>query len=122
MSALSVRGCPARKANRSRSSGGISKRMELASLVSGTISATRSAWKCSAILPGRVGVGSRQESQHREDMAEMFAVMAAPATEAWPLLGRRADLGVRQPPPDGRAIFLFEAPRVGGNAALDQPL
>src|SRR5687768_736352 len=121
MSARKVRCCPALNANLARSSGGISKRMELASLVSGTICATRSAWKCSAILPGRVGVGARQELHHREDVAQMLAVVAAPPAEDRPLVRGRLDLAVFKHLSDRRAIFVLESARVGGDAALDQP-
>ena len=116
-SRASVRCWPALNAKRSRSSGGISKRIELASAVSGTISATRSAWKCSAILPGRVGVGARQELHHREQMAEMLAVVAAPAAEDRALVGGRLELRFGEHRRDRRAIFVLELARIGRDAA-----
>ena len=55
-----------------------------------------SAWKCSAILPDRVGIGARQILHHREQMAEMLAVMAAPAAEDRALVGRHLELRLGQ--------------------------
>src|SRR6476646_11623380 len=119
MVARRVRCCPALNANSSRSSGGISKRIELASAVSGTISATFSAWKCTLILPGRVRVGARQELHHREQVTEMLAVVPAPAAEDGALVGGLLQLCIAQHRRDRRAIFLLELARIGRNAGID---
>src|SRR5215210_3427603 len=122
MVARKVKCWPALNAKASRSSGGTSNRIELASAVSGTISATFSGWKWTLILPGRVGVGARQELHHREQMAEMLAVMAAPAAEDWPLVGGGCEFCFAEHRCDRGAIIVLEAARIGRNAAVDRRL
>src|SRR5829696_7427978 len=110
MSARRVKCCPALKRKDSSKSAGISKRIDMASSVSGTTSATRSGKKCSAMstLPDGVGVRTRQELHHRQHMAQMLAVMAAPAAEDRPLVGRHPQLGRGQHVTDRRAILSLE--------------
>src|SRR5436190_3076517 len=52
-------------------------------------------------------------------MAEMLAVMAAPAAEDRTLIRRCFELCIRQHRADGRAIFILELARIGGDAAVD---
>src|SRR6185369_2628729 len=122
MVARKVRCCPALNANSPRSSGGISKRIELASLVSGTISATFSAWKWTLILPGRVRVGARQELHHREQMAEMLAVMATPPAEDRTLVGGGFEPGFGKHARNRGAIFVLERAWVGRDCRVDRGL
>src|SRR5689334_6312758 len=105
MVARKVRCCPARNAKASRSSGGISKRIELASAVSGTIFATFSAWKWTLILPGRVGIGARQELHHGEQVTEMLAVVTAAPAEDRALVRGCCQLCFRKYYRDRGAIF-----------------
>src|SRR5215212_7818158 len=111
MVARRVRCWPGLKLNRSRSSGGTTKRIELASAVSGTISATRSAWKCSAIYPlispRRLGVSAGEELHHRENMAQMLAVMAASPADDRPVVRGNLELSLREDRRNRRAIFLL---------------
>ena len=74
-----------------------------------------------ARLPGRVGIGARQELHHREQMAEMLAVVAAPAAEDRALVGGRFELRFGKHRGDRRAIFVLELARVGRNAARRSP-
>src|SRR5436190_272033 len=55
-------------------------------------------------------------------MAEVLAVMAAPAAEDRPLVGRRLQISLGQYAGDGRTILILELARVGGDAFRDQPL
>src|SRR3982751_3375385 len=55
------------------------------------------------MLPGRVGIGTRQELHRRQQMAEMLAVVAASAAE-------------------DRALLFLEAARIGRDAAIDPGL
>ena len=50
-------------------------------------------------LPGRVGVGARQELHDREQMAEMLAVVPAPSAEDRPLVRGHLELGFGRAPP-----------------------
>src|SRR5688572_23008962 len=115
MSARSVKCCPALKRNASCNSYGTSKRIDIASSVSGTTSATRSGWKCSAMsaLPDGVGIGARQILHHRQQMPEMLAVMPSSSAEDRALIGRYIQLGFGQYRANRRAILAFEAARVG---------
>src|SRR3954447_5836837 len=126
MVARSVRCWPARNANRSRSSPGMSKRIELASLVSGTISATRSAWKCSAMLgvnlPLGVRIGAWQKLHHCEQVTEVLAVMPAAPTKDWPLVSRRFELPLGEHSGDRGAIFILELARIGRDASVNRRL
>src|SRR5438874_13062296 len=122
MVARSVRCCPALKPKASRNSGGISKRIELASAVSGTTSATLSEWKWTLILPLGVGVGARQELHHREQMPEMLAVVAPPAAENRALVRGCFELRFGEDGGDRRPIFLLELARVGRDAGVDRRL
>ena len=68
----------------------------------------------------RVGIGARQELHHRQQMAEMLAVMATPPAEDRPLVGRRLAPSLPPAPAERGAIFSLEFARIGGDAALDQ--
>src|SRR3954447_8127278 len=70
-------------------------------------------------LPGGVGIGARQELHHGEQMAEMFAVVALPAPQDGPLVGRRLELRVRENGCDRGAIFLFKLTRIHRDASVD---
>src|SRR6185369_14469737 len=109
----SVKCWPALNTNASRSSFGMSKRIELASAVSGTISATVSRWKWTLMLPLRVRVGAWEVLHHREQMAEMLAVVPAPAAEDRALFRRRFELRFGKDRADRRPISFLEAARIG---------
>src|SRR4051812_38490041 len=120
MIARRVRCWPALNANSSRSSGGISNRIELASAVSGTISATRRAWKWTLILPSRVWVGARKELHDREQVAEMLAVVAAPPADDRPLIGGSFELCLAEHGRDRRAVFILELTRICRDACINR--
>ena len=103
------------------SSGGISKRIELASAVSGTISATFKRVEMLVhhqIASGRCAAGIASPRA----VAEMLAVMAAPAAEDRPLVRRNFELCLGEHRSDRRAILFFEFARVGSDAPIDQGL
>ena len=66
-----------------------------------------------AHLPGRVGVGARQELHDRQQMAEMLAVVAAPTAEDRALLGGRFQPRFGEDGCDRRTIFVLERRRIG---------
>src|SRR5215210_1559998 len=54
-------------------------------------------------------------------MAEMLAVVAAPAAEDWPLVRGSFELRVPENRGDGRAVLVFESPRIRRDPARNQP-
>ena len=57
---------------------------------------------------------------HRQQMAEMLAIMPAPPAENRPLVRRRIQLRFRQYASNLGSIFGLEFMQIGGDAAFDQ--